>query len=75
MFSSQAARHCHSLPLLRQSLTGLRLPIARHATLKTLARPQAQATVQPCMRLLLRRWQSTKQMLGQAAKAKIDRGT
>jgi len=41
MFSIHAARHCHSFTLLRRSLTTLRAPAIRHASLKTLARPQS----------------------------------
>jgi len=41
MFSLHAARHCHSLTLLRRSLISSRTPTIRHASLNTLARPQS----------------------------------
>jgi len=41
MFSLHAARHCHSFTLLRRSLISSRTPAIRHASLKTLARPQS----------------------------------
>ena len=72
MFSLHAARHCHSFTLLRRSLTSLRTPAIRHASLKTLARPQSIA--HQCLPAA-RRSASTQGVYTDAAKTRLNKCT
>jgi hypothetical protein len=70
MFSLHAARHCHSFTLLRRSLTGLRTPAIRHASINTLARPQS--IVRHCQPAV-QRHASSQNVVKAAAASRLNR--